>query len=65
MDTPIKLPLTDDTLHALLDGELAPISDMRASAAYRSMVARNLLLRFQLETAPQSEAAVRLAEVAA
>lgn len=50
---------------AVLDEELTPISDMRASAAYRSMVARNLLLRFQLETAPQSDAAVRLAEIAA
>ncbi len=48
-----------------LDAELAPISDMRASAAYRKLVARNLLLRFQLETAPLSDAAVRLSEVAA
>jgi xanthine dehydrogenase iron-sulfur cluster and FAD-binding subunit A len=29
---------------------LTPISDMRASADYRRMVARNLLFRFFLET---------------
>jgi xanthine dehydrogenase small subunit len=34
-----------------LDAEMTPLSDMRASAAYRSLVARNLLLRFYLETA--------------
>jgi xanthine dehydrogenase small subunit len=50
---------------AVLDGELTPISDMRASAAYRSLVARNLLLRFHLETAQETTAAVRLTEVAA
>jgi len=33
-----------------LDAELSPISDMRASAAYRRLVARNLLRKFQLET---------------
>jgi xanthine dehydrogenase small subunit len=35
---------------AALDAELAPITDMRASAAYRSLVARNLLRKFHLET---------------
>ncbi len=44
-----------------LDAEMAPITDMRASAAYRRLVARNLLLRFLLETAPDSDAPVRLA----
>ena len=34
-----------------LDAELKPISDLRASAAYRRAVARNLLRKFQLETA--------------
>ncbi len=34
-----------------LDAEFSPISDMRASAAYRLMVARNLLYKFFLETA--------------
>ncbi len=47
---------------AALDAELTPISDMRASAAYRRMVARNLLLRFLLETAPADDAPVRLRE---
>jgi xanthine dehydrogenase small subunit len=37
-----------------LDGDYEPISDLRASAAYRRLVARNLLRRFFLETsAPQ------------
>lgn len=48
---------------AALDGELSPITDMRASAAYRRLVARNLLLRFWLETAPEGTAPVRLAEM--
>ncbi len=47
---------------AALDGELSPIGDMRASAAYRRLVARNLLLRFLLETAPERTAPVRLQE---
>ena len=46
-----------------LDAELSPITDMRASAAYRRLVARNLLLRFLLETAPEDDAPVRLAEL--
>jgi xanthine dehydrogenase small subunit len=33
-----------------LDGDFDPISDMRASAAYRRTVARNLLRRFFLES---------------
>ena len=46
-----------------LGEELSPISDMRASAPYRRMVARNLLHRFQLETAPDQTSIVRLSEV--
>jgi xanthine dehydrogenase small subunit len=34
----------------IMDTALTPISDMRASADYRRMVARNLLFRFFLET---------------
>ncbi len=37
----------------VLDGELAPISDARASARYRRLVAGNLLRKLQLETAAQ------------
>jgi xanthine dehydrogenase small subunit len=46
-------PWTEATVLAALpalDEDLAPISDMRASAAYRRLVARNLLVKFQLET---------------
>ena len=39
---------------AALDEDFAPMSDMRASSEYRRTVARNLLLKFFLET---SEAA--------
>jgi xanthine dehydrogenase small subunit len=39
-----------DSAIATLDGELAPISDMRASAQYRRLVAGNLLRKFHLET---------------
>jgi xanthine dehydrogenase small subunit len=51
-----------------LDGELSPITDMRASARYRSLVARNLLLRLWLETGGAGDAPARVAaeeEVAA
>jgi xanthine dehydrogenase small subunit len=37
---------------AALDGDYAPLSDMRASAAYRRRTAANLLRRFYLETRP-------------
>jgi len=46
-------PWTEDTVHAALpalDRDYAPISDMRAGAAYRRLVAGNLLRRFFLET---------------
>jgi xanthine dehydrogenase small subunit len=35
---------------AALDGDYTPIDDMRSSAAYRALVARNLLMKFYLET---------------
>jgi xanthine dehydrogenase small subunit len=35
---------------AALAQDFKPLSDMRASAAYRMQVAQNLLLRFWLET---------------
>jgi xanthine dehydrogenase small subunit len=44
---------TEASVHgamAALDTDFAPISDMRASAAYRRTVARNLLFKFFLET---------------
>jgi len=47
-------PWTEESVASvlpILDGEFAPISDMRASAAYRRLVARNLLRKFQLDTA--------------
>jgi len=37
---------------AALAEDYAPLSDMRASAAYRLATARNLLYRFYLETRP-------------
>jgi xanthine dehydrogenase small subunit len=43
---------------AALDADFSPISDMRASAAYRSRVCRNLLYRFYLETSGAHDAAV-------
>lgn len=39
----------------VLDGELKPLSDARGSAAYRSAVARNLLLKLYLETTGSGE----------
>jgi xanthine dehydrogenase small subunit len=48
---------TEANVHAamnVLDSTLTPISDMRASADYRRMVARNLLFKFYLETAAPS-----------
>ncbi len=46
-------PWTADTVEAALDAyasDFTPLTDMRASAAYRSLVARNLLRRFFAET---------------
>jgi xanthine dehydrogenase small subunit len=42
---------------AMLDQEFKPISDLRASAEYRSTVARNLLRRLQLRLAQPKQAA--------
>jgi xanthine dehydrogenase small subunit len=50
----IGRPWTEATVASalpVLDDCYAPLSDMRASAAYRRLVARNLLRKFQLETA--------------
>jgi xanthine dehydrogenase small subunit len=47
-------PWTETNVQAamnVMDSTLTPISDMRASADYRRMVARNLLFKFYLETA--------------
>jgi xanthine dehydrogenase small subunit len=41
---------TIDAAMGVLAGEFAPLTDMRASADYRRLVAKNLLLRFWLET---------------
>ncbi|MDF1762695.1 MAG: xanthine dehydrogenase small subunit [Oleibacter sp.] len=49
-------PWLEITLNAAilaLDNDYSPMSDMRASAQYRSLVARNLLKRFYLETRQQ------------
>jgi xanthine dehydrogenase small subunit len=46
---------SQDTVHAAMQalaGDFTPLTDMRASAAYRMQVARNLLQRFWLETRP-------------
>ncbi len=43
-----------------LDAEFSPISDMRASAAYRRMVARNLLYKCFLETSAPERHRTRL-----
>ncbi len=45
-----------------MDAAFAPLSDMRASAAYRRTVARNLLMKCFLETS--EEAAVTRLEPA-
>jgi len=45
----------------LLDADFAPLSDMRSSAAYRRLIARNLLRKFFLETAGQPGATRLLA----
>ena len=52
-----------ETLRAALadfDAEFTPLSDMRASADYRTLVARNLLLKFYLEHPAETEAALSL-----
>jgi CO/xanthine dehydrogenase FAD-binding subunit len=58
--TVIRLPNTEEVLRAngslvdarhMLLGEIAPINDVRSTAAYRARVACNLLTRFWIETA--------------
>jgi len=49
----IGQPWTDATIEAAmaaLDADYAPMSDMRASAAYRSLAARNMLRKVFLES---------------
>ncbi|WP_244814002.1 xanthine dehydrogenase small subunit [Caballeronia sp. Lep1P3] len=46
-----------------LDTDFQPLTDMRASSAYRAKVARNLLRRFHLET--RADAPLALADVSA
>jgi xanthine dehydrogenase small subunit len=46
-----------------LDRDYSPITDMRASGAYRRSVARNLLYKFYLETSGR-EQATRVVEFA-
>ncbi|MBL8578436.1 MAG: xanthine dehydrogenase small subunit [Mesorhizobium sp.] len=46
-------PWTEANIEAALpayDQDFTPLTDMRATAAYRSLVAKNLLMRFYLET---------------
>jgi xanthine dehydrogenase small subunit len=59
--TVLRLPRTEAALAAgasadeaagLLDTEIAPIDDLRSTAAYRRQVAANLLRQFWKETAP-------------
>jgi CO/xanthine dehydrogenase FAD-binding subunit len=59
--TVLRLPRTEaalatgasvDDAAALLDTEIAPIDDLRSTAAYRRLVAANLLRQFWKETAP-------------
>ena len=48
---------------AALDEQFSPLSDMRASAAYRRTTLKNLLQRFYVETT-QPEVATRVLEYA-
>ena len=62
----IGRPWSEATIEAVLPAFAAdyqPITDMRASAEYRLLVAQNLLRRFHLETTGAGETLVR--EVAA
>jgi xanthine dehydrogenase small subunit len=58
---------TEATLEAALaalDQDLTPISDMRASAGYRRLVARNLVKKLWLETSGATSARTRVLEPA-
>ena len=65
--TPVRVTAVEDALtgrlwteatvrlaQAMLDNALMPMSDMRASASYRRTVARNLLMKFFLETTEEA-----------
>ena len=52
-----------DTAKAALAHDFRPLSDMRASAAYRLQVAQNLIQRFWLETRPQDALPARATSV--
>jgi xanthine dehydrogenase small subunit len=43
--------------------DFSPLTDMRASAAYRQQAAANLLYRFYLETRPQDAMAPEMVNV--
>ncbi|WP_426208074.1 xanthine dehydrogenase small subunit [Massilia sp. TWP1-3-3] len=64
-------PWTDDTVSAamaMMENDFAPLSDMRASSAYRMKSAQNLLRRFWFETrldAPLAAAALNVFAVRA
>ena len=49
----IGKPWTEETVLAAMEryaGDFSPLTDMRATAAYRALAAKNLLLRFHVET---------------
>jgi xanthine dehydrogenase small subunit len=50
---------TVEAAMAALETDFAPLTDLRASAAYRMRAARNLLRRFWLETRPDAPLAAR------
>jgi len=53
----IGAPWTEKTVEAAMAAyaeDFSPLTDMRASAAYRALAAKNLLLRFYLETSGAS-----------
>ena len=61
-------PLSDETLaaaRAAYDADFTPLSDWRATAAYRQLTAKNLLTRFALELAGDRQELVRFDKVAA
>ncbi len=55
---------TAEAASAVLEGEFAPIDDMRASAGYRRRVLGNLLRRFRIETARGSLVRTRIDDLA-
>lgn len=53
-----------ETARAALDQDFQPLTDMRASAAYRMLTAKNMLNRFFLEVAGGDKEIVRLNDLA-